>query len=271
MRWLTDAGSGAWIGPRLQGWGRVGAVVPRGFEAYARILHPVPATRVAPEPAGAPDDDFGRTAIDEAIWPWAEVARRTGRVVHPLVQWDRIARDDRRLAFDDGWMLGQPRAGFFGPAQLSQLVGALDGHSSTPDNIVFGVWVGWGELNGSRVTVSLWAPDGADGIEAELAAIEAEKAASVSPEVSGAISSLPSVQRTGSARPPFSNCQGESTFSARRHCASSPTRPGRSAQGWAGPATSRARCPSSSGRPTIRGASRRRSIGIPRSSEVPGH
>ena len=43
---MTDVSCGDWLLERVGGWGRVGGVAGTGFEAYARILHPVPATRV---------------------------------------------------------------------------------------------------------------------------------------------------------------------------------------------------------------------------------
>jgi hypothetical protein len=231
MKWLTDAGGGAWIGPRLQGWARVGGVVPRGFEAYARILHPVPATQVDTD---STQDEWNRPVIDEAIWPWAEVARRTGGVMHPLVQWDRLAGNERQLTFDDGWQLGQTPVGFFDPALLSHLVGALDAHTAAPDDVMFGVWVGWGDLNGSVSTFTLWAADDAVDRDAESAAIQAKHAASVSPEVSEAISSFTSAQETGVDQAVILSLPGRDYVvgSTTLGELSDPTWPHRAGMGW---------------------------------------
>lgn len=43
--WTPQVSLGDWLAPRLQGWGDhvgtpVAAVVPGGFDAYARVLHP---------------------------------------------------------------------------------------------------------------------------------------------------------------------------------------------------------------------------------------
>jgi hypothetical protein len=44
IRWTRDLVAAAWIGARLdRSSGRVTALVPAGYEAYARIIHP-PAT-----------------------------------------------------------------------------------------------------------------------------------------------------------------------------------------------------------------------------------
>ncbi len=54
---------GAWIGPRLGpfgGW--VASVAPRGYDAYARVLHPI------------------------GEHTWAEVCAATGATPHALMQ-----------------------------------------------------------------------------------------------------------------------------------------------------------------------------------------
>ena len=44
IRWTRDLAAAAWIGARLdRSSGRVTALVPAGYEAYARLIHP-PAT-----------------------------------------------------------------------------------------------------------------------------------------------------------------------------------------------------------------------------------
>ena len=44
----TEVASGDWIAPRLRGaFGAVGRVCPTGYEAYARIFHPVGEARAA--------------------------------------------------------------------------------------------------------------------------------------------------------------------------------------------------------------------------------
>lgn len=71
---MADPDVGGWVADRLRGFTAdggcpVGSVVPSGFDAVVRVLHPV-----------GPD---GRT--------WASVAAATGRRTHPLVQWPCIA------------------------------------------------------------------------------------------------------------------------------------------------------------------------------------
>lgn len=72
LRRVFDRAPGDWLRPRLLEWRRsvlpAGAVVPTGFEAVVRVLHPT---------------GDGRS--------WADVAAHSGKVVHPLVQWCCIA------------------------------------------------------------------------------------------------------------------------------------------------------------------------------------
>jgi hypothetical protein len=121
---------GEWIAPRLGGWGSVGGVAGRGFEAYARVLHPV---------------EVGDGAHAMRPGSWAEVAARTGRVVHPLAQWHRVAGvDDLRGDVEvDGWRVSAPPTGRLDARLLAALVQALAA-ATTTDAVTLAVWEGWG-------------------------------------------------------------------------------------------------------------------------------
>jgi hypothetical protein len=131
MRAIESGDLGAWLAPRLGGWGSVGGVAGRGFEAYARVLHPV---------------GIGGGAVRSAeSWSWAEVAARTGRVVHPLAQWHRVAAVDE-LRGDvelDGRRVTAPPTGWLDPRLLAALVPALAA-ATTTDAVTLAVWEGWG-------------------------------------------------------------------------------------------------------------------------------
>jgi hypothetical protein len=76
----TRVSEADWYGAALVGWGTVGSVIPRGYAAYARILHP----------ATGPGDERLR---------WSDVAHACGTVMHPLAQFAALAgrweHDDR--------------------------------------------------------------------------------------------------------------------------------------------------------------------------------
>lgn len=179
MQWTGDVARGEWIRPRLHGWGHVGGVVPRGFEAYARILHPIRAER---------DEE-------SATWTWAELASRTGKMMHPLVQsWRFFGERLADLWLEDGWHPGVPDQGFLKPHLLAALTGLLRFYTISPDEVTLGVWVGWGELHPGTGGVFGWF---GDGVDQQAAAAEAtqrfhrEQAQAVSPDIARAAAGLP--------------------------------------------------------------------------------
>ncbi|OMQ15887.1 hypothetical protein A7K94_0206355 [Modestobacter sp. VKM Ac-2676] len=127
-----DVAAAAWIRPRLApGLGTVGSVVPRGFAAYARLLHPV---------------DVG-----DRLASWREVAAETGRTVHPLVQWHRLVGSDDPLNAQGGdWTDGRPEEGNLDPEHLGALLDVLARHTGTPDDCWYGLWEGCARVAGTR-------------------------------------------------------------------------------------------------------------------------
>jgi hypothetical protein len=108
-----DVSVGAWIRPRLADLdGTVGCVVPAGYAAYARILHP----------------------LGDGI-TWAEVCARTGAVPHALVQWHSIGRGrDPHDGPEEGDLRSPAREA------LLALLPASD--------VTFGLWEGFGWIDG---------------------------------------------------------------------------------------------------------------------------
>lgn len=121
---LADPTAGEWIAPRLLPWGAgrgtpTGSVVPTGFPAYARVLHPPTVN--------------GRAAT------WSQVARSSGAMAHAGMQWEAIAAPD-----DDA--IEPPEVGSL-PAPLARaLVASLRDHTTSPDLCWFAVWDGFGDL-----------------------------------------------------------------------------------------------------------------------------
>jgi hypothetical protein len=110
-----DVAAGGWIAPRLVGgFGAVGLVCPTGFEAYARVFHPVNPQTLSTERHS-----------------WAEVAASTGRVAHPGMQWARIS---------PGWNDGEPPTGTLEESRLAVLAEAIGGDAP----ITLGFWIGYG-------------------------------------------------------------------------------------------------------------------------------
>lgn len=133
----SDASAAEWIAPRLiDEFGAVGCTIPTGFSAYARILHP------ADPGAGAPVR-------------WSEVARRNGRTIHALAQFDRIATPSVTADSERDGNIDAPKLGDLAADQLAALCAILRRHTSASRRCWYALWDGWGELNeGATVTLA---------------------------------------------------------------------------------------------------------------------
>jgi hypothetical protein len=162
----TDLSPSAWIGPRLLPWNaevgtRVASVVPAGYAAYLRILHP------------ASRNDQGEPRPVR----WREIAAWSGRVYHPLVQFDRLSLPGDTTAGPPPH--AQPPATGRLPQQLCEdLFQALAAWTTTPQVCWLGIWEGWGSLQYSRssrlVAGRRRDRDGSEVQEARSSADEAE-------------------------------------------------------------------------------------------------
>lgn len=131
MQIEADIRCADWIGPRLARFGgSVGAVVPTGFEAYARVLHPVMLSQGG------------------GMLSWAEVAQRTGRQLHARAQFWRIAGRTAIDAVQSGWREGAPRAGELDRATQTELIATLAKQDArgVERECIAAVWYGRGDL-----------------------------------------------------------------------------------------------------------------------------
>lgn len=135
---IREVSRGQWIVDRAGSWATVGGVAGDGFEAYARILHPVEARR---EDLTVTIEWGQHPVVEKSVWTWSMIAERTGRIMHPLVQSRRLTNNEQLMDFDDGWRLHQIPEGWFDPRLLSLLTTHLT--TSTPDDIVIAIWNGW--------------------------------------------------------------------------------------------------------------------------------
>lgn len=108
----------------------VGFLIPRGFEACARVLHPA--------------HDRGRAAVT-----WATVAEEAGTTLHPQAQWHRVAGnreyDPRGRGREPvGWSGNEPMVGTLEPPLFEALAEVLASHTATPDRTFVALWVGHG-------------------------------------------------------------------------------------------------------------------------------
>lgn len=107
-----------------------GSVVPPGFEAYCRILHPA-------------EDDGGRPVR------WATIARWAGRVYHPAMQFEAIARPRPNFGASPAPWNGQlPRR--LPMDQVVALATTLKPFTRQAEHIWYLVWEGYGGAARSR-------------------------------------------------------------------------------------------------------------------------
>ena len=162
LHWVTDVSRGGWVAPRLGPFGPVvGSVVPRGYEAYARVLH------------------RARSGRGTGSVRWADVAAASGTVLHPTAQWWALARrpgydavspfvghdepwpspyvaegdPGARRAEPGEWAGGEPDQGRLDTPQLTALVRVLRGFTE-PDAVTAGFWEGSGWQGGTPMV--LW-------------------------------------------------------------------------------------------------------------------
>lgn len=164
MRWEDDVQVGRWIREGLDPdlGSDMHSVVPRGFEAYARIFHPA-WVRSVPGGVVPTPDELRAMSEDEAARiqsglrdeqaTWADTAAAFGTVLHPLAQWNRIVRtpegeDWRHRRAPDGREFHGPIEGDLPPSILAPIAEHLVAHTSTPDAGYAGVWEGNGGLLG---------------------------------------------------------------------------------------------------------------------------
>lgn len=127
---LDDVSPATWLGPRLLPWlgsklgTRVGAIVPTGFPAYVRILHPLGKGPQRPR--------------------WKDLCEAGGCVYHPTLQLEGVPRPPN-LVLAPGQSY-RPTIGKT-PAWVRQsLLTDLTGDTRTPGSVFYGIWEGWAVL-----------------------------------------------------------------------------------------------------------------------------
>lgn len=119
---VDGASAGAWIEPRLEGWGgMVKAQIPQIYDAYARIFHPA-------------SDEKGNPVT------WGEVAGALGSTAHREMQWHAIVGSYDSSGFEGSkWSGGNPSISELDEESLAALCAILDRHTSAPERCYFGI------------------------------------------------------------------------------------------------------------------------------------
>lgn len=136
LEYVDDLTPAGWIAERLHPFAQdAGAIIPPGFEAYARAFHP--ATRQVGEA--------------EVRVTWREIADANLRVYQPEMQFGALVT---RVGTPARLFDRPPQPGLFDswpatgslPLDLARvLVRLLGDHTTTPDLCWFAAWEGWGD------------------------------------------------------------------------------------------------------------------------------
>jgi hypothetical protein len=132
----TGADAGQWIRPRLLEWWSlpdrrmpVGAIVPTGFEDYARVFHPA----------------YQMSGDIEIPVSWCEVASLAGVRLWGDTAWQDIVK--ARSESSERLWSQPPRQGTLLLDQTIALIAILRPHTMTPGECQFAVWDGYGGLD----------------------------------------------------------------------------------------------------------------------------
>jgi hypothetical protein len=128
---VTDVTPARWL--TVESDSVVAALLPGGFEAYARILHPADSPESRPV-------------------PWRVVADWAGRVMHPGVQFKAVSRPVRGHGRTPPPWDEAPERGNLAAASLRALCAVLGRYTQTPEHCYFCLWDGWGLLRGKPAT-----------------------------------------------------------------------------------------------------------------------
>ena len=139
MRRSVKVEEAAWIGRGLSPFDScvVTSVVPGGFEAYARLLHPL-----------------NPSAGGRRVGRWGDVASWSGVDLAPGIHFPELALPEREPDGAEPWPGQVPEVGTLDRADVDVLASMLARHTSTADRCWFCTWDGWGSVvfdDGPRV------------------------------------------------------------------------------------------------------------------------
>jgi hypothetical protein len=136
VSWSKEVGQADWIAERLSAplESVVASIVPRGFEAYVRLLHPIGAWKDA----------------ESIAVRWSEVAAWSGRALDRDSQFHAIAVSRDGSEQPPFWRGATPLQGNLAPDDAGALIDVLARHTGTPNRCWFCIWdgYGWDDLPG---------------------------------------------------------------------------------------------------------------------------
>ena len=157
--WVPEVERGDWLkAMETEQFASLLSIVPAGYEAYARVFHPVQRHRPRGERTWAQfdaqayvgRDPDGPEELETEATTWAHAAASFGTTMHAAAQFSRLVRTDRRDYSDriapDGWRYDVPEEGCLETPALAALSTVLAKHTTTPHDGIAAIWEGWGGL-----------------------------------------------------------------------------------------------------------------------------
>jgi hypothetical protein len=128
-QWSEDVAQAEWVKGRLDDptAGTVSSIVPAGFDAYAKILHPVETPR-----------------LGDRLVRWIEVANWGGQVLTAQSQWLDVAMPEHRPRDPRPWRSQGPKQGTLDSEDARALAEIAQAHTGTPEQCWCCIWDGFG-------------------------------------------------------------------------------------------------------------------------------
>jgi hypothetical protein len=128
-RWSFDVSQADWVAERLDDLmaGTVSSIVPAGFEAYARVLHPVETP-----------------ARGDKLVRWRDVADWGGQVLTVQSQWLAVAMPEHEPTHARPWRSQGPEVGSLYLDDARALAEIARQFTDTPQRIWCCIWDGFG-------------------------------------------------------------------------------------------------------------------------------
>lgn len=131
-QWSSDVSQADWLKERLDSFmvGSVTSRIPTGYEAYARILHPV------------------ETPVHgDRLVRWTEVAKWSGVELAAQSQWIAVALPEKKPEGHRPWRSQGPHSGSLYPDDARALVSITREFTTTPEHCWCCIWDGYGMLS----------------------------------------------------------------------------------------------------------------------------
>lgn len=132
---VDDVSAASWVAAGVGPFGSgVRSLLPEGFEAYARILHPA--------------------SVDKTLVRWSQVASWSGKTIHPRVQFDAVAQPSSAGSRPPRPWKDPPPKGNMPAAVLRRLCDSLGDYTRSAAMCWFCLWDGYGWIHNSAIAMS---------------------------------------------------------------------------------------------------------------------